>query len=80
MDHTEYPECEKLASLRYERSTLSDFFEWLGNQGMFLHRYEGDSDRPWPITTSTDRLIMQFLEIDEDRLEQERRAMLAGLR
>lgn len=72
----EYPECEKLASFRDERSTLSDFFEWLNNRGMFLCQYEEGSQRPWPVSASDNTLIMQFLEIDEVKLEQERRDML----
>lgn len=76
---TEYPECEKLSAVSNERSTLDDFFEWLGSRGMFLCQYVDGSQRPWPVTASNTTLIMQFLEIDKDKLDQERRAMIAEL-
>lgn len=77
MSETKYPECEKLAALRNERSTICDFLEWLGERGMFLCRYENDSQLPWPISASADELAMKYLGIDPVKLEQERRAMLA---
>ena len=80
MTVSENPECEKLSSDSDERRTFSEFFEWLESQGMFLCQYEEDSHLPWPVNGSNDRLIYKFLEIDQDKLEQERRAMLAVLR
>lgn len=81
MSNEEYPECEKLARVSAERATLSDFFEWLNQRGMFLctYTYAPDSSRPWPVSESDDTLIMQYLEIDQIALEKERRAMLARL-
>lgn len=57
----EYPECEKLAAIHDERRAITEFIEWAG------HRI--GSER-------LDELIMEFYDIDPDKLETERREML----
>lgn len=79
MDHTEYPECEKLSAVSDERRTLSDFIEWLESKNLWICDGPGELNHYYPVSASGASLIMQFLEIDQDNLEQERRAMIAGL-
>lgn len=76
MDHTE---CEKLSAVSDERRTLSEFFEWLDSQNLWICDGPGELSHYYPVSASADSLIMQYLEIDQDKLEQERRAMLAEL-
>lgn len=73
---TEYPENEKLASFSDERSAIGDFLEWLRGQNLWICDGPGEFRHYYPVSASDDTLIMKFLEIDEVKLEQERRDML----
>ena len=78
---TEYPESEKLAAYIDERNTVMEFLDFLHAKNMWICDAPGEnSSRHYPILASDDRLIMQFLGVDEDKLEQERRAMLSAIR
>jgi hypothetical protein len=59
-----YPESDKLAAVGDQRRAITEFIEWAGNR---LGR------------ESLDDLIMEFFNIDIDKLESERRTMLEGL-
>jgi hypothetical protein len=71
-----YPNCEKLSEHHDRRHHILEFFEWLGEKGMFLAEWEGQSDRLTPKHSSIDHLFMQYMEIDEKELENERRSIL----
>lgn len=63
-----YPECEKLSAIHDERRAITEFIEWAGN------RLANTS------ATEVDELVMEFYDIDPDKLETERRAMLEEAR
>lgn len=69
MDHTEYPEYEKLSAVSDERHTLSDFIEWLQSKNLWICGGPGELNHYYPVSASGDSLVMQFLEIDQDKLE-----------
>lgn len=81
-EHTEkYPECEKLNRLHGTRIALVQFIEELREKGIwFCTQTQGvNVDVYQPITKSDDQLVMEYLEIDTAKLEEERRAMLEAL-
>lgn len=74
----EYPEHTRLKAVNAETQAAYDFYEWLGGQGIFLaERYEG---RSYPAMKSIDTLLAEWKGIDRDKIEQEKRAMLAKIR
>ena len=82
MSEIHTPQCEKLSANAEARSTIDEFLEWLSGQGMAIGHYQ---DFDWqngvftPITVTNDSVVLQFLGIDEQALEQERRALLKVL-
>jgi hypothetical protein len=79
---TDYPEHEKLQALGGANQTVGDFIEWLGEQGIYLASYGTGSycDELFSIHKSRDDLLASFFEIDRDKLEAEKQAMLDALR
>lgn len=67
----EYPVSEKLRRAHVQRYTISEFLEWLEDQGMGIQNC--------PDSTYED-LLMRYLDIDTVALETERRQMLNELR
>lgn len=84
----EYPEHDKMATLRPQIQAVTDFLEWLDQQvltipGANAARYEvaivdDDGDR-WT-APGIERLLAEHFSIDQDKLEAEKRTMLAKLR
>lgn len=76
-----YPECEKLSGAASERLSIESFFDWLDDKKFTVcERSEGINWSEYlPVTTSRDRLILDFLGVDPVKLEAERRAMLDEL-
>lgn len=75
-----YPEAEKLGNAIVERNAIVEFLEWASNEkGARLCNVPGSHE--WhPITDQTQALAHEFLDINEQKLEAERRAMLAAAR
>ena len=74
-----YPEHEKLAKIKDQSQAIGEFLEWLGDKkdiilGQFY--YEEFS----PAHTSMLTLLAEFFDINQDILEQEKRAMIEDLR
>ena len=70
-----YPECEKLAASQHRH--LADFVNWLADNGYGIGHY--DDGALQHLGCGSYELILQYLEIDPRKLEEERRAMLAAL-
>ncbi len=75
-----YPTCEKLAAAGDERRALLQFLEWLREEKKYVvaERVDTFSGLSF-ITQNDDRLVLEYLESDEQQLEEERRAMLEDL-
>ena len=77
-----YPEHEKLAKISGKSQAVGEFLEWASSQGLHLcepipeslHGYYGPTNR------SVLDLLAEFFGIDQDKIEAEKRAMLAYLR
>jgi len=87
---TEYPECEKLAKVSDSVRDIREFIDWLNyNKKIFLmefgiidniinpgHTYEGYISA----RKSINELVMEFFEIDQIKLDQERQVMFDSLK
>ena len=73
---------ERFKDTACQREAIRDFLAWLRKEhGLVLARWdEHYGDRLEPALESLDKLIAEFLEIDPDQLEAERRALIEELR
>ncbi len=76
----EYPEHEKLKAKQKEVSVLSEFYDFMGEQGWEIAAFDDKSERLFPIRQRPDEIIGMFLGIDPKKLEAEKRAMLEEIR
>lgn len=79
----ECPECEKLAKVSEESNRIGDFLSWLSQKDVVLAEWEID----WLIPSSyrlsdsgINKLLAEYFEIDLNKVEKERRALLEWLR
>jgi hypothetical protein len=91
---SDYPEHDKLALVKDETQAAGDFVEWLGTQGIFLaktYMFTKDDcvtddeaemryERTCPVAKSLVTLLAEWAEIDQNKIEAEKRAMLATIR
>lgn len=77
-----YPEHEKLAKVRDRSQAIGEFLEWCNEQGWHLAEWVADKwdDRMFPIHLSISEVLARYFDIDQGRLEEEKRALLQGLR
>lgn len=80
MSDSRYPQSEKLAEAHEDRIAITEFLEWCTTQGIVLAKPSPHGYTYEAIHGTHDSLIMQYLEVNETELEQERRAMLAAAR
>lgn len=89
------PMCEKLSAASARRSTVTDFLDWLTEQGIVLcktHTHTREckerglrtcgfrEDEYYSVHENPSKMVLRFLEIDEKQLETERQALLESLR
>jgi len=85
---SDYPEHTKMAAIRDELDAVADFLEALesgkltyGGERLHLAIYPADSpNRPVVVGASIPSLLAQWSGIDQDKIEAEKRQMLASLR
>lgn len=75
----DYPEHNKLHLIKDESQAQGDFLEWLGEQKIRLCVWSDEDKEYAPIYESTEKLLARYHEIDLNKLEQEKRAMLDAL-
>lgn len=91
---SDYPEHDKLAAVKDETQAAGEFIEWLNGQGIFLaktymftkddqvtddpaqERYE----RTGVVAKSLITLLAEWSGIDQNKIEAEKRQMLATIR
>lgn len=84
------PEHDKLRAIKDESQLIGAFLEWLGENGYSLCRYEAftrHSGEPgdytpsgyYPTPLGIEDLLARFFDIDLDKLEEEKQAILQQL-
>lgn len=78
---TEYPEHEKLKKVADESQTCGEFLDWLKHEkGFVLHEWNERLQEYVVAWTPINTMLAEFFEIDQDRLEAEKRTMLEEIR
>lgn len=76
----DYPEHEKLAAVKSESQAIGEFMDWLADDGIFLAGRDEDDAIIYPLQRPIRDLLHEFFNIDTDKIEVEKRAMLKLLR
>ena len=80
-DQPVYPEHERLALVTERSQAIGDFLEWASGKGYHLlkwHEFEDGADYiPFPPVV---KMLAEFFDIDLDKIEREKRAMLDYMR
>lgn len=74
---SEYPECEKLKAIA-EKSNLIGCF--LDESDYVLCTFNERLNQYWPTHNSLESILAKYFDIDMEKVEAERRAMLEKLR
>ncbi len=75
------PECEKMLAIKDKSQAIGEFLDWLAeSEHIHLCEWFGDDDYLGYARERTETLLAKFFGIDQDKVEQERRNMLAELR
>jgi hypothetical protein len=84
-----YPEHEKLKAIKDKSQAVGEFLEWLGAEGIHLAKYHEHSDDCrrgccdeglYPHHESIINILARHFEIDNNKIETEKRKMLQNLR
>jgi hypothetical protein len=76
-DRPETPECDKMLAIAEQSQRIGEFLDWLPTIGVRLCDRNGDF---YPQGLSTQSLLALFFEIDLNKVEQEKRALLEWMR
>ena len=75
------PECEKMAAVQKESRELSNFVDWLREQGYEICEENESENRPYDrLRKSNEQLFADYFGIDLKKVEEERRALLEEIR
>lgn len=74
-----YEEHIKLTKIAPLSQVIGEFLEWLPSQGFHIGVPTDSGTYLWPRHINIPDVLAKFFEIDQDRLEQEKRHMLAQL-
>jgi hypothetical protein len=74
-----YPEHDKLTAVADQTQAIGEFIEWLGGKGVFLACFVAGHNFPREVHGFRD-LLAEWAGIDQDKLEAEKRQMLASNR
>ena len=93
---SQYPECEKMKSVRDESQTIGEFLEWLfdekGYRLGFYHTHDGETCNKHSdcgmvenymnpvVGFSIEYILAEYFKIDLKKVEEEKRAMLDAIR
>ena len=78
---SKYPEHEKLKKVSKASQICGEFLSWLlSDEGGYVLAKYSSNDKLWQCNVSIIELLAEFFEIDQDKLEEEKRAMLEMLR
>jgi hypothetical protein len=73
---TRYPEHVKLGLIHEKSQACYDFLQFLSTKGILLGRYDNMSGRLVTTAPPVMELLAEFFEIDMNKIEAEKRAMV----
>jgi hypothetical protein len=77
---TKNPEHKKLLAVKDHSQAIGAFIEWLGEEhNIVFATYDGDFLEEFPFKTK-DKWLAEYFEINLDKIEEEKLAMIAELR
>lgn len=74
-----YPLHAELKARLHEAQAIGAFLDWLDEQELVICRLNERTETYYPSWVSKERRIGDFMEIDPDKLDDEKRAMLSAL-
>jgi hypothetical protein len=75
------PEHAKLAAVQETSQALGEFMDWFHGRGWVLAYHPDErSDLLVPVRRAIPDVLAEYLDVDRDRLEDEKRLILARLR
>lgn len=82
------PECEKLSAVAEKSNSIGEFLDWLREERnlVICEWYDGENPKDlspaayYQTQISIETLLAEYLEIDLNKVEQERMALLEWLR
>lgn len=74
---TRYPEHEKLKAIQAESEACGAFLDWMSAQGYHICKLRDKDERFIPVSYRTEELLAKHFDIDEKKLEQEKRKILS---
>ncbi len=78
---TKISECNKLTAVKSQSATLSEFVDWLEENGMRICKMVDCEVAPYEaIMETNEKLFARFFDIDLDKLEEERQNLLKACR
>lgn len=81
-----HPECDKALAVKGECQVIGNFLEWAEGQGLEFGKFvpvgrHNDRETEFvPANQKIDKLLAEYFQIDEAKMEQEKRALLDELR
>jgi hypothetical protein len=79
-----YPEHAKLDKIQKESQVIGEFLEWLGSVGLWISEYKasyrGAEEVLVSTQKSTSQILAQYFNIDQNKIDQEKREMLEECR
>jgi len=76
----DYPELEKMTTVKSESQSIGCFLEWLGEQGIDLCEYLEDRNEYFATRKTMEQILADYFEIDLVKAEKERQSMLDSIR
>jgi hypothetical protein len=73
------PECEKLNAVAEESNKIGEFLDWMQTEGLIIGSYDNDGNF-YPLYKPINNLLADYFDIDLNKVEQERRALLDWIR
>lgn len=81
----QYPEHTRLHAVKDKAQVVGEFIEWMHEQGVVFCQFSEHGTQHFEsheqlYNRPIEEIVARFFEIDRDKLEQEKRAMLEDLR
>lgn len=81
MSQEDFPEHKKLRAIKDRSQVIGEFLEWLqGEKGFALATWCSHGEFLDPARFNVNQLLAEFFEIDQEKLEAEKLAMLDQMR